>query len=178
MSAPEIDFARHRPVRRRLLIAALAAALLGCAYSAWRYVDLTRSLDAARKGILQADDASTRARGASAVPGDTPRIDPSRIAAVNGAISRLNIPWSELLAAFELPHANDIALIALSPDAKRRIVVVQAEARTAEAMVAFAENLRSVERFQHSHLVKHEHRAQDPGSPYRFAVEVRWNDPS
>jgi len=176
VKAPDIDFARRSPTRRWLLIAALAAAAIGCAHTAWRHVELARAVESKQKDIEQAQAASNQASALAAMP-KAPHIDPARLAAVNGAISRLNIPWRELFASFESSHSNDVALIALLPDAKRRVVLVQAEARTANAMVEFAEKLRGVEHFRKSYLIKHERREQEAGEPYRFTVEVHWDNP-
>jgi len=176
VNAPDIDFAPHARTRRWIFIALLAAAAMGCAHAVWHRVELERAVDATQKRIQQVLATSKRAGNVESMP-KAPRIDPARLSAVNGAISRLNIPWSELFAAFESSHSNDVALVAILPDAKRRVILVQAEARNAHAMVEFAERLRGVEHFRKSYLTKHERREQEIGEPFRFTVEVHWDNP-
>lgn len=175
MSAPDIDFAPSGRPGLRLAAAALALAILACAWGGWRYTALKRDIAEAEAKVEAAASAARRERDkAASLP--PPRIEPARLVAVNGAIARLNVPWPELLSAFEADAGGDVALLGLLPDAKRRVVLVQAEARNTRAMVDFAERLRTAPRFRSAFLVKHERREQDAGQPYRFTVEVHWEE--
>jgi hypothetical protein len=175
MKAPRIDFAPP-PVSRKLLRGALLIAALALgAGMLWRSLGAARALEQVEQRIEAANEALERRRSARPVdPG--PSIPPARINAINNTIARLNVPWSELFAAFETDRPKDVAILALLPDARKRSLVVQAEAANPRAMVEFVERLRSVALFEEAFLLKHERRDQETGQPYRFAVEVRWKE--
>ena len=175
MRAPEIEFA-PRPLSRRMLVALLLLAASACGA-----VAISQSLGAAREleriegKIRSTADAAERRRSA-APAASGPALPQAKVNAINSAIARLNVPWGELFAAFETHKPKDVALLALLPDARKRSLVVQAEAPTPRAMVEFVELLRTVELFEESFLLKHERREQENGQPYRFAIEVRWKE--
>ena len=175
ISAPRIDFAPRAPARNLTAYGVLIITTLFCAWVLWHYFEARGRLQTIEAGIASASDAAERRRSARA-PDTGPAIPAVRINAINSAIARLNIPWSELFAAFEAERPKDVALLALLPDARKRTLVVQAEATTPAAMVQFVERLRTAALFEEAFLVKHERRDQESGQPYRFAVEVRWKD--
>jgi hypothetical protein len=173
--APQIDFA-PRPASQRLL--APFVVLLAIAFSGailWQYLRAARELTRIEERIDAATAAAERRRTARPVEAP-PAIAPARIHAINAAIARLNVPWGDLFAAFEAQRPKDVGLLALLPDARKRSLVVQAEAVTPRAMIEFVDQLRSVELFEDAYLLKHERREQESGQPYRFAVEVRWKE--
>ncbi len=175
MRAPQIEFALPPAPQRVLapLVVLLAAAFSGAIL--WQYLQGVRDLKQIEQRIEAATAAIERRRTARPVE-PAPSIAPARIQAINSAIARLNVPWSELFAAFETQGSKDVALLALLPDARKRSLVAQAEATTPKAMIEFAETLRAVSLFEDAYLVKHERREQETGQPYRFAIEVRWKE--
>ena len=173
--APDIDFAPRAPARSAVAFLALIAAAACCIGVLWYYFASAGKLQRIDAAISVATDTAERRR--SARPAESaPTIAPTRITAINGAIARLNVPWGELFAAFEAERPKNVALLALLPDARKRSLIVQAEATTPQAMVEFVERLRGVPLFEDAFLLKHERRDQETGQPYRFAVEVRWKD--
>lgn len=177
MRAPQIQFARGRDPVRLIGIAAavLAAALAGL--SAWEYAAKLHVLNQLEADIVGAARLADRRRAAP-VSQAAAQIPEPRVNAINSAIARLNIPWSELFAAFETEKAKDIALLALLPDARNRSLVVQAETPSARSMIEFVERLRANASFNEVFLTKHERREQDAGQPYRFTIEIRWREVS
>jgi len=175
MKAPPIEFA-PRPAAQRVL--APLVVLLAAAFSVailWQYLHAARALLHIEERIDAATAAAEQRRTARPVEA-APSIEPARMQAINGAIARLNVPWHELFAAFETQPLEDIALLAVLPDARKRVLVVQAETLTPKAMISFVDALRAVALFEDAHLVKHERREQETGQPYRFSVEVRWKE--
>ena len=173
--APQFDFA-PRPASQRILgpaVLLLAAAFSGAIV--WQYLHAAREIKQIEERIDAAAAAAERSRTARPVEA-APSVAPARIHAINSAIARLNVPWGELFAAFEIHRPKDVALLALLPDARKRSLVVQAEAPTPRAMIEFVEQLRTVDLFEDAYLIKHERREQEAGQPYRFAVEVRWKE--
>lgn len=175
MRAPAIEFAAKTAVRRLAGAVVLACGIAAAAASVWQYVSATRELERIEDDIRAATDAAERRRTVAATRA-APQIPGERINAINDAIARLNVPWSELFAAFEGKRPKEVALLALLPDARKRVLVVQAETVTARAMIDFVDRLRAMPSFTEAVLVKHERREQDAGQPYRFAVEVHWKD--
>ncbi|RPI45031.1 MAG: hypothetical protein EHM59_11285 [Betaproteobacteria bacterium] len=175
MRAPHIEFAPRPASGRMLNVAVLVAAGAVCAVTFWHLLESAREIERIDAEIHSATQTAERRRTASeTAPG--PSLPPAKINAINGAIARLNVPWSEVFAAFEKHKANDVALLALLPDARKRSLVVQAEAATPRAMVEFLELLRTVELLEDAYLLKHERRDQESGQPYRFSVEVHWKE--
>ena len=86
------------------------------------------------------------------------------------------MPWNELFAAIETERPKEVGLLALLPDPRKRVLIVQAETLTARAMIDFVDRLRAMPSFTDAVLVKHERREQDVGQPYRFAIEVHWKE--
>ena len=175
MRAPVIQFAA-RPAPLRLLSAGLLViGILTVALGVWQHVAATRELERIEEDIRSATSAAERRRFANAKRA-APAIAEPKIQAINSAIARLNVPWNELFAAFEADRPKEVALLALQPDPRRRVLVVQAETPTAQAMIEFVDRVRVMPSFIEAVLVKHERREQDPGQPYRFAVEVHWRE--
>lgn len=150
--------------------AALVVAVAAMGAAAWNYGATRAELVRVHEDIRLATAAGQRrepATAAAAVP-------PDRVRAINVAVVQLNLPWSELFEAVESVMPAQVALIALEPNGRMRMLILQAEAKTAEHMIEFVDRLKSVPIFENVVLTRHEIRAQDPNRPYRFSIEVRW----
>jgi Tfp pilus assembly protein PilN len=98
-------------------------------------------------------------------------------AAVNGAISQLNLPWRALHDAVRAATPSNIALLALEPDAKKRVLRITAEAKNSDDMLAYVAALGQVTLFGTVTLVRHEILEQDPNRPLRFQLDAAWGAP-
>ncbi len=175
MKRLDIQFANRATSAGWLKRLALAAGIVGLAASLWTHVVARLELQRVSKDLAEVGAALTqRQAAAGARPPES--IPATQIYAINTAIAQLNLPWTELFAALEAAQSPAIALVALEPDAKKRSVVVQAEAKTSQQMIAFAERLKQTPLFEEAILAKHEIREQDPNRPYRFTVELRWRE--
>ena len=174
MRAPAIQFATRPAPQRMLSIALLIIASVVAAVSLWQYVAATRELERIEADILSATSAAERRRAKATRP--APAIAEAKVQAINNTVARLNVPWNDLFAAFEAGRPKEVALLALLPDPRRRVLIVQAETPTSQAMIDFVDRVRAMPSFDEAVLVKHERREQDPGQPYRFAVEVHWKE--
>lgn len=175
MRAPDIQFVPQPATWRTLGLALLVAGIVAASFSLWQYVLAVTELERIEAEIQLTSGAAKRQRSAPAAQGAA-QVSARKVNAINGAIARLNIPWGDLFAAFEADKPKDVALLALLPDARKRRLVVQAEAANPRAMIDFVERLRAVPLFDEAFLVKHERRDQETGQPYRFALEVRWTE--
>lgn len=175
MRAPDIQFVPQGSTRRTLGLALLVVSIVAGSISLWEYASAARELERIEAEIQFTAGTGQRDHSTPAVQA-VPRISTQKVNAINNAIARLNIPWGELFAAFEADKPKDVALLALLPDARKRRLLVQAEAANPRAMIEFVERLRAVPLFEEAFLVKHERRDQEIGQPYRFAIEVRWKE--
>ncbi len=181
MKAVAVDFAT--PSLKRTLyrtsagawaLLALAVLLcLGAAALAWRLNAQQRVND------VQLAQALQRASANVVVPVAVPQIQISaqQAGAVNAAVLQLNLPWRALHDAIGAATPPSIALLALEPDPKKRVIKVTAEAKNADDMIAYVEQLKRQELFAGVTLTRHEIGEQIPDSPIRFQLEAEWAAP-
>jgi Tfp pilus assembly protein PilN len=101
-----------------------------------------------------------------------------QVAFADAVAERLTLPWEDVLQAIESARAKDVALLGLDPDATKRLVRINAEARTRPAMLAFVQQLSGDARLRDVHLIEHESQAQTQGLAVRFAVQAAWTPKS
>jgi Fimbrial assembly protein (PilN) len=171
----DIDFAA--PVRRigafHTALLAIGAALMGA--SLLHFTAVQREADRVEKVYRKAVAEAERDSAKPVRPPEV-RLPPTQVRAINAAIDRLNLPWAELFAILETTKPDNVALLAVEPDGKKRSLVILAESRSPEHMLRFVEHLRRQPFFEDAFLTKHELRDEDPSSPYRFSLEIRWTD--
>lgn len=180
MTPFRIDFAprsfRRAVVRTAVatwLIAALGIVLcIRIAMAAWH---LGEQYQADSSAIIQVKTQLAE-RQARQMPLPKLVISASQAAAVNQAVTQLNLPWRDVLDAIEAATPGTIALLNLEPDAKKRVIRGLAEAKTADAMIGYVERLKQQEFFDAVVLLKHEVNEQDPNKPVRFQFEAHWGE--
>ena len=150
-----------------LLLAQLAA--LGAALSERRRdLQALAELDARQTALA-------RPRPSSAKP------DPAYLAKVKSAqrvAANLTAPWVDLLDAIESAPQQSVALLAVEPSTAKQTFRLTAEARDAQAMLAYLAALQKDRRLVSAFLVSHQVQVQTPGKPIRFQVQAGWGAPS
>jgi Tfp pilus assembly protein PilN len=126
--------------------------------------------DAARQRIERQLPAHARA----ARPRASTRSDDAALARLRAVQAQLNLPWAELFATLEALAGADVALLSLSPDARKRQLRLSAEARDLAAMLAFHRRLEDSAALRDVSLVNHEVVEQTPGRPVRFQLLAAW----
>jgi hypothetical protein len=182
MTRLDIDFAP--PTWRRSLhrvpawawgTAALGVALIATAV--WAGSDALQRQQASEARWLRAQQRVAQAAQGPAPVAQVP-IAPAQAAAVNAAILQLNLPWRDLQDALASATPPAIALLALEPDARKRVLKITAETTGSDAMVAYIAQLKQQELFgSRVQLLRHEINALDPNKPLRFQLEARWGTP-
>jgi Tfp pilus assembly protein PilN len=173
-----IDFA-PRGLRRSLYLAHPAAPLLaglglllcvGAGVAGWKLVEQQRLREHQLRHIQE------RAAAISARPAEVARvaIPEAQAAFVNGAIMQLNLPWRELQDAVAAATPRSVALVAMEPDPRKRVLKLTAETKTSDDMVAYVAELKQQELFSGVVLTRHEINEQDPNRPLRFQLEATW----
>lgn len=125
----------------------------------------------AQAGVAVAEVPTVAARAGA------PQVGEAQAAAVNAAVLQLNLPWSALHDAIAAATPKNVALLALEPDPHRRSMKITAEAKTADEMIAYIEQLKQQELFGTVALVRHEINELDPNRPIRFQVDAQWSAP-
>lgn len=176
MKPIHIDFATPgwRRTLHRLNPAVLAAGLAGaalCIAAAALAMQTAREREA-REQQLAAARQKVTARAPVRLPETV--IPEAQATAVNTAIMQLNLPWRALQDAVASATPSTIALVALEPDARKQTLKITAEARNADEMVAYVEQLKQEEFYLGAGIVRHEINTADPNRPLRFQVEAQW----
>ncbi|MTV41569.1 hypothetical protein [Duganella radicis] len=179
MKAMKIDFAPGS-VRRTLfhihpaVLALAGVGLLLCAGAAvggWQLAEQKRE----REHQLQHLQERVKALSAR------PAVEVARVAIpeaqasfVNGAIMQLNLPWRDLQDAVLAATPRTVALVAMEPDPRKRILKITAETKTSDDMVDYVAALKEQESFSGVILTRHEINDADPNRPLRFQLEATW----
>ena len=172
-AAPSLGRALYRAgIGTWLMLAAALALCAAAGLLGWRLVQ--------QKHRYDAELATVRMRVAVPPPAPVavlPRISDAQAAAVNAAVLQLNLPWRALADAVADATPASVALLALEPDARKHAIKITAEAKNADDMVSYVEQLGKQELFTGATLTRHEINEQDPNHPVRFQIEAYWSAP-
>ena len=178
MKRVRLDFARPS-LRRTLFLAPRPAWGLVLGALPLGFAVLVHALDyrEAREEV-DALQAALRARVvapvAQPVAQRLPPVSEQQATAMNAAVMQLNLPWRALHDAVREATPPAVALLALEPDAKKRVLRITAEARGSDDMIAYVEALQKQAWFGAVTLVRHEIGEQDPNRPIRFQLDAQW----
>lgn len=167
----QIDFSGARPAPPAWALALFAVGAALCIAGVWRASDIT-----AREARAAGDVERVRSVLAAGQPVALAHatLPEAQIAAINGAIVQLNLPWQALFESIEQVKPKNVALLGLEPNGEKRTLRVLAEAKLPDDMLDFVRLLRGQPQFSDALLVKHEVNTQDPNRPLRFMVEAVW----
>ena len=143
----------------------LAAGGALAAWSGWQGAQTQAALDAAVAAAPRAPAAAARTRFVA---------DANEQAAVRQAREQLAIPWDALFVRLETNLPKRIALVALEADARKPDATLTAEARSAQDMLAWVEQLKLEGGFAGVTLVSHALQTSDPQQPLRFVLRLDW----
>ena len=166
MRALDLDFARRRPRWPAWLLLAVGAVLLGDAA-----LDVLRLRDELGQG--QQRRGSNRAAagaGQQAVPEQTRReLEVARL-----ALQELALPWEPLFKSIESSIGKDTALLAIEPDAGKRMLRISGEARNYPAVLGFMVRLEQAQVLTAVHLISHQLREDSAERPVQFTLAASW----
>lgn len=89
-------------------------------------------------------------------------------------LDKLTVPWQSLLAIVESYPAHDVALIGIDQNPGQRQIRITAEAKDAQAMLAYLNFLQHTALLHEALLSEHEIEAHAPGTPVRFQIAAIW----
>ncbi|WP_460126530.1 PilN domain-containing protein [Pseudomonas sp. S2_C03] len=109
----------------------------------------------------------------SLTPAET-REQAQNLAEMRKVSQQLRRPWESLFAMLETMPRTDIALLTLTPDARKGQVRISAEAKDLEAMLDFHRNLEASDELSDVSLLSHEIVANVPEHPVQFNLSATW----
>lgn len=172
MRVLDLDFQRPRhasPAGWGLLALGAAAAAL-----AWlagqRVAEDTARFEASVQRVERSLPGAARAPRSSAET----KAQEAVLAEMRAVLAQLNLPWNALFATLESIGVGEVALLSLTPDARKRQVRISAEARNLSAMLEFHRLLEESGRLHDVALVNHEVGEQAPERPVRFSLTANW----
>ncbi len=92
----------------------------------------------------------------------------------NAVILELSLPWKELFEALESSQTNEVAVLAIEPDAQKGKVRISAEAKKLESMLDYVASLQKIALFREVLILNHQIQDQDPEKPVRFVLQAAW----
>lgn len=173
MKRLDLDFQR-RPVASPAgwVLLALGVAAGAAALVAGQRIGEERALHEAKaRHIEQSLPKVARTAQGAGAPG---RIQDAGLAGMRSVLSQLDLPWNDLFNTLESNAVGDVALLSLTPDARKGQVRLMAEARDLGAMLLFHRRLEESGRLRDVSLVNHELGEQVPGRPVRFSLVATW----
>lgn len=96
--------------------------------------------------------------------------------ALRQAAAAIRIDWEALYRHIDQATQEDIALLAVIPNAARKTLHISGEARSMQAALDFIEALRRPPLSQVS-LLSHKIKADDPQHPIIFEIAATWSNP-
>ena len=163
--ARHYDYARRPgpPLAAWLLLAAGGLAL---ALGVWRYQEV-RAAIAQRQAQVQAARPVPRAQAVPALDSE----DSEELARAQLLLDR---DWPALFHTLESVPAKDIALLSIAAYPGRNRVVLEGEARSPQAMLAYLQALQNAGPLRPVRLVRHEVRQDVAEHPLKFQLDAGW----
>jgi hypothetical protein len=178
MQTIDIEFAPKTPVHA-LLKAGVASVVLSLValcmvVGLGIYVSL---VDQVTEGLLEENlilEQQTNALQSDKKKTDKNTKNNTNQQALTSVASQLNLPWGELLRAFDSRASNQVALLEFNPDTNTHLIKIVAEARNSAQMTNYIEGLKKLKVIDDIKLTHHEINTTEPLLPIRFELEAYW----
>ena len=164
MQRLDLDFAGRGRAHRWAGPLLLAIALGVSGDMAWRYVQLQGAVKSA-----EAQVARTQPRKNVQTAGA------EEVAVAKETVDRLGLPWARLFGALEAAASDQVALLAIEPDAKSGKVLISADGKDYLAALSYVLNLAKTGGLADVQLVRHEVKKNDPQHAVSFQVSAAWS---
>ncbi|AWY43942.1 pilus assembly protein [Pseudomonas putida] len=123
--------------------------------------------------VLSGDTSTGTSSKVALTPAET-REQAQNLAEMRKVSQQLRRPWERLFATLEAMPRDNIALLSLTPDARKGQVRITAEARDLEAMLDFHQRLEATDELSDVSLLSHEIVTNVPEQPVRFNLSATW----
>lgn len=174
MRALTLDFQPRRrsgPLGWSLLVAGVVLAV--ACFVAQQHLDDQASQQQGNLQHAQRELTGDSGSKAGLSPAET-REQAQNLAEMRKVSQQLRRPWERLFAMLEGLPRDDIALLTLTPDARKGQVRISAEARDLEAMLAFHQRLEASDELSDVSLLSHEIVANVAEHPVQFNLSATW----
>lgn len=166
MRTLDLDLVRRRPAWPAWLMAAIGVAL--AAEALFGYFKL-------RDEFEQLQNRRGTPQLAAAVPKEPVTEQTQReLNAAQQILRELALPWDALFGAIEAATDGSMAMLAIEPDAGKRVVRISGEARNYLAVLNFMARLETVQVLGGVHLLSHQIREDVAERPYQFTLSASW----
>jgi Tfp pilus assembly protein PilN len=135
-------------------------------------IQLNVRLEAARDAGTQMQERFQRASAPRTV---SRPLKKEQLSGLNAVVRQLNTPWMDVFDILERRTPANVALVSIEPDGRRSIVRVQAEARSIDELLAYAETLERDAAVTRVVLLRHETNDRDENHPAQLSFEVSLN---
>ncbi|NWL77605.1 pilus assembly protein [Pseudomonas taiwanensis] len=129
-----------------------------------------------RNAELQRVDQQLQKRGLRQAPlsAGEEKARAASVAELRRITAQMNLPWDGLFAMLEAQSRKDVALLSLTPDARKGQLRISAEARDLPAMLAFHRDLEASDALSDVSLLNHEMVTEQAERPIRFNLLANW----
>lgn len=169
----ELDFQPRRTALAAWALLGLGASLLA------GVIVLTQGFDQQQADLDHQVDVLERQLGKR--PEHTSTLTPAqsreqteKLAQMRSVSQQLQRPWERLFNMLEAMPQDDVALLTLTPDARKGQVRISAEARDLEAMLTFHKALEASGELRDVSLLNHEIMAKQAEHPVQFNLSATW----
>lgn len=175
MRAIQLDFASSRkPSMLGLLMFALALLALMMVWQ--RHTHINQALLTLDQSILELKERKGLKPAEPQLQSKSSADLLANIEEAKKLASFLMIPWGDVLNALEASALDDLALLAIEPDAKKRQLKITAEAKNKDIMFNYLEKLEVSSELANVYLLKHEVFDDVDQHPIRFVAVASWKD--
>lgn len=92
----------------------------------------------------------------------------------NGVVQNLALPWDMLFKTVEGTGNVPVALLAVQPDPRKRLVKISGEAKDYAAVLTYLARLDESGTLRNVHLLSHQLKHDDPQHPLLFTIAASW----
>lgn len=174
MRTIELDF-QHAPVSTVPGWILLGCGVLIAVLIFFAAADIRHETEARRDHLSQVE-LQLQSRGLRLAPlsAGEEKASAASMAEMRRITAQMNLPWDGLFVMLESQPRKDVALLALTPDARKGQVRITAEARDLSAMLAFHRALEVSAALSDVSLLNHEIVTEQAERPIRFNLLAMW----
>jgi len=141
----------------------------------WRAWSIQQRLEETKALMAEDQRRLAQARG-KATRDAVPSVSAAQAIAINAAVRQLNVPWTDLLEALEAAGSKKVAYLELRADPSANRLLVSAEVRAIEDIIAYVSRLKKEQIFTNVLLSGHQVSETEANKPIRFELIAVWRE--
>jgi len=168
-----LDYQRRRNAVSVAGIALLLAGLAASVYGGMRYYDLSSEISVLEEKRITLQRKVHGPSKSRLAPKDAQQLG-AEIKLANEVVAQLTLPWDALFKDVETVQNDRVALLAIEPDAQKRVIKISGEAKDFAAMLEYIKFLQDRGSFAGVYLQSHHIQHELAEKPVRFALIATW----